>query len=1173
MKLSFFIVFLSCMQVAATGYSQRRISLDLKNTKIKRVLDRIAGQSTVHFLYSNRKVDLQQKIDVQAHGEALDVVLNKVLDGTGFTWKELDNELVVIIPANTAWDNIKVKGRIVSADENEPLPGVTVQVKGTSIGTLTDADGKFSIDAPAGGQLVFRYVGYEVMELPVKANMDVQLKKSSSALTEVVVIGYGVTQKKDLTGSVVSVTPKEFNKGIISNPVQVLQGKVAGLVISKPGGNPNGKVSISLRGASSLSASSQPLFVVDGIPGIDINAVPPDDIVSIDVLKDASAAAIYGSRGANGVIMVTTRRGKDGAPQVSYSGYIGIDRISNTYDVLSADQYRQYLKDNNLDARAWDLGSSTDWQKAVIRTGLSHSHNISMSGGKDNTRYSASVNYLNNEGVVLNSGLERIIGRITLDQGMFNNRLRLGLSMNYVGEKNRYAGQDQDGNGDNRIWEQMIAYNPTAPVYNADGTFYEKLDINDNYNPVALANQIKHQRAMNKFIGSAKATYDITKHLTYDLLLGLERASSDRGLYYSKESPVIEGAGSNGTATRASRTWDNKTLETYFTYNQQWQKNTLKVTAGYSYQNFFTNSMSAGNTQFVSDIFSYNNLGAGQGDQPAVSSGAEENSLVSFIGRAFYSYQDKYLLTATVRRDGSTRFGKDRKWGTFPSASLAWRLTQEPFLQNSSWLQDLKLRVGYGVTGNQEISNYKSPLTYAPGGKVLDNGRWVTSYQIGQNENPNLRWESAAQFNAGFDFVMFKGRLNGTIEYYDKRTKDLLFNYNVPSPPYLFPSMLANVGKISNKGVEESKVVLPTKDQIIAQMKVLRAFHYYLAIDAFGNIPIVTSFAQTDPPRNTPRAEAFKFVEKEILDNIQALPATLDTKNYGKVTKGMAFMLLARLYANAQVYTGTARWADCIKMCDSVTRQGYQLEADYFANFSTHNENSKENIFVVPYDAINAKGMMLHYLTLHYNNRYTYGLPSSPWNGWCTLQAFYESFEDDDKRKTMFLEGQQYSQDGTPLKTEQGDPLIFTRTIGDLANAKQTEGVRIVKYEIQKNTPYADQDNDLVIFRYADALMLKAECLLRMGREGEALAIVNNVRARNFESAKPLPALTLDILLAERGKEFIWEGCRRQDLIRFGKWNSAWQFHPADGEYRKLFPIPQAQLDANPNLVQNPGYK
>ncbi|MDQ0109196.1 iron complex outermembrane receptor protein [Chitinophaga terrae (ex Kim and Jung 2007)] len=804
MKLSFFIVFLSCMQVAATGYSQRRISLDLKNTEIKRVLDRIAGQSTVHFLYSNRKVDLQQKIDVQAHGEALDVVLNKVLDGTGFTWKELDNELVVIIPANTAWDNIKVKGRIVSADENEPLPGVTVQVKGTSIGTLTDADGKFSIDAPAGGQLVFRYVGYEVMELPVKANMDVQLKKSSSALTEVVVIGYGVTQKKDLTGSVVSVTPKEFNKGIISNPVQVLQGKVAGLVISKPGGNPNGKVSISLRGASSLSASSQPLFVVDGIPGIDINAVPPDDIVSIDVLKDASAAAIYGSRGANGVIMVTTRRGKDGAPQVSYSGYIGIDRISNTYDVLSADQYRQYLKDNNLDARAWDLGSSTDWQKAVTRTGLSHSHNISMSGGKDNTRYSASVNYLNNEGVVLNSGLERIIGRITLDQGMFNNRLRLGLSMNYVGEKNRYAGQDQDGNGDNRIWEQMIAYNPTAPVYNADGTFYEKLDINDNYNPVALANQIKHQRAMNKFIGSAKATYDITKHLTYDLLLGLERASSDRGLYYSKESPVIEGAGSNGTATRASRTWDNKTLETYFTYNQQWQKNTLKVTAGYSYQNFFTNSMSAGNTQFVSDIFSYNNLGAGQGDQPAVSSGAEENSLVSFIGRAFYSYQDKYLLTATVRRDGSTRFGKDRKWGTFPSASLAWRLTQEPFLQNSSWLQDLKLRVGYGVTGNQEISNYKSPLTYAPGGKVLDNGRWVTSYQIGQNENPNLRWESAAQFNAGFDFVMFKGRLNGTIEYYDKRTKDLLFNYNVPSPPYLFPSMLANVGKISNKGVEVS---------------------------------------------------------------------------------------------------------------------------------------------------------------------------------------------------------------------------------------------------------------------------------------------------------------------------------------------------------------------------------
>lgn len=373
--------------------------------------------------------------------------------------------------------------------------------------------------------------------------------------------------------------------------------------------------------------------------------------------------------------------------------------------------------------------------------------------------------------------------------------------------------------------------------------------------------------------------------------------------------------------------------------------------------------------------------------------------------------------------------------------------------------------------------------------------------------------------------------------------------------------------------LEGSSVVLPTKDQIIGQMKVLRAFHYYLAMDAFGNVPVVTSFEQTEPPKNTPRAQVFTFIEKEIKDNLAVLPSALDTKNYGKVTKGMAFMLLAKLYANAEVYTGTQRWADCIRMCDSVTAIGYQLEPDYFANFSTKNENSKENIFVVPYDAINAKGMMLHYLTLHYNSRYTYGLPSSPWNGWCTLKAFFEAYDDDDKRKTMFLEGQQYAQDGTPLKTEQGAPLIFSRTIGDLANATQTEGVRIVKYEIQKNTAYSDQDNDLVIFRYADALMLKAEGLLRTGQAGPALTLVNQVRARNFETAKPLLTLTLDNLLAERGREFIWEGCRRQDLVRFGKWNGTWQFHPADQPFRQLFPIPQAQLDANPNLVQNPGYK
>lgn len=375
------------------------------------------------------------------------------------------------------------------------------------------------------------------------------------------------------------------------------------------------------------------------------------------------------------------------------------------------------------------------------------------------------------------------------------------------------------------------------------------------------------------------------------------------------------------------------------------------------------------------------------------------------------------------------------------------------------------------------------------------------------------------------------------------------------------------------KKLASSTIQLPTKDQVTAQMKVLRAFHYYLAMDAFGNIPIVTSFDQTEPPKNTPRAQAFTFIEKEVLDNINRLPATLNTKNYGKVTKGMAFMLLARLYVNAAVYTGTPRWTDAARMCDSITSLGYQLESNYFANFSTRNESSKENIFVVPYDAVNAKGMMLHYLTLHYNNRYTYGLPSSPWNGWCTLKAFYESFPNDDKRKTMFLVGQQYAQDGTPLKTEQGAPLSFTPEIGDLANATQVEGVRIVKYEIEKNTPYSDQDNDLVIFRYADALMIKAEALLRTGQTGGALALVNQVRARNFDTPRPLTTLTLDDLLAERGKEFIWEGCRRQDLIRFGKWNGAWQFHAPDGEYRKLFPIPQAQLDANPKLEQNPGYK
>jgi TonB-linked SusC/RagA family outer membrane protein len=711
-------------------------------------------------------------------------------------------------PASTlvqpvAWT---ITGKVVTA-QGESLPGVTVVVKGTSNGTATDADGAFSLNVPeTAGTLVFSFIGYTSKEVPFTGagNFNVTMLEDAKALEEVVVVGYGTQRKQDLTGAVTSISPKEFNKGVVATPDQLLVGKVAGLTINRNSGDPTGGATMQMRGPSSLTAGSAPFYVIDGVPGVSIDLVAPDDIVSIDVLKDASATAIYGSRAANGVIMVTTKRGKSGKPTLSYSGYAALESVSNRVEVLSAGEYRKFLADNSLAVAESEDGYSTDWQDQLFRKGISHNHNLSFTGGTDETKYNASLNYFKNDGIVKKNDIERVVARLGIDQTAFDGRVRLGLTATNSFIKSNHI--------DYGIFNGAARFLPVSPIMSDNPTYsryggYFQVPGRVNYNnPVAILNQRDETQARNIVLGTGKLGIDLLPGLVFDMTGSMQVEQWDKNYYMSRQdySPSALGI---GRAERQALKHTEKIFESYLTYSKLLGKHEVKVVGGYSYQNSIRNDGIRGNnTTFSSDDLGANNLAVGMGegllhfqDFPR----KEMSTLVSFFSRVSYNFNEKYMFNATVRRDGSSRFGVNNRWATFPSFGLGWRLLEENFMKSQQLFSDLKLRVGYGVSGNQNIAPYRTLTQYGPqADQFLYNGEWINSYAVNQNPNPDLKWESTAMANIGLDFAFLKGRINGSVEYYDKRTEDLLYEYTVPTPPYQHNVLLANGGSMTNKGVE-----------------------------------------------------------------------------------------------------------------------------------------------------------------------------------------------------------------------------------------------------------------------------------------------------------------------------------------------------------------------------------
>lgn len=721
--------------------------------------------------------------------------------------------LLMLVVCQTLFAQTFVAKGVVTDSQREPLIGAYVKVENTKDGTVTDVNGNFSLKCNKDATIEISYIGYVTQKLKASADMNVMLENDAKMLDETVVVGvgYGTMRKSDLTGSIASVQAKDLKQGVITSTEQMLQGKVAGLSVVQSSGSPEAGSTLRLRGGTSLSASNGPLIVVDGIAGVDFNSVQPSEIVSIDVLKDASAAAIYGSRGANGVVIVTTnRQGSDVEKRtMQYNGYVAFASVAKQLDMLSANQWRGYVRENNLGG-ALDYGADTNWQKELLRTAMTHSHNVNFSTTRKNNGFRASITYNSNEGVIKRNNMERLAGSFSGFQYGLNGHLRMEAGVN--------ANFDKWNPIDSRIFERELNLNPTFPVRNSDGSFAQ-LNGTNTENPVELNTNRTQDNKRHRFLGYGKVELEIISGLKATANGSYEFQHTTGGLFKPTYAQM-EGQSEKGWAQRTYAEYTNRQIEAYLSYDKPFaEEHHLNAMAGYSFLDNINEGFGATRSGFETNAFGYNNLAAGTDyRQTDVYSYKSKTKLISFFGRVNYNYAGRYMFTATVRRDGSSVFGANHKWGTFPSASLAWRISDEKFMENTrSWLDNLKLRVGYGVTGNQSgVSAYKSiAVLSASGASYYDSASqtWKNSYVQAQNVNPDLKWESTAQWNIGLDFG-FINRIHGTLEWYHKKTSDLLWTYPVPQPPYIVGTMLANVGTMVNRGVELTlgANILRTKD-------------------------------------------------------------------------------------------------------------------------------------------------------------------------------------------------------------------------------------------------------------------------------------------------------------------------------------------------------------------------
>ena len=724
------------------------------------------------------------------------------------------------------------KSGVIKDANGEPLIGVTVLEQGTSNGTVTDVNGRYTLKTTKpNAKLKVSYIGYESQV--ITPGQSVTLSANDATLNEVVVVGYGTMRRKDVTSSITTVNAKDLDKGVYTDPAQMLQGKVAGLVISSSG-DPNGSSSITLRGSSSLreGEAMQPYYVIDGIPGMDISMVAPDDIESIDVLRDATATAIYGSKAANGVIIITTKKGTEGKTNVSYNGYVAFDNALKTLDMASAAELRASGE------VVEDEGANTDWQDEVLRTGVSHNHNLSISGGNKQTKYIASLNYIDHDGVIRGTEMNRVNGRALITTKVLKDRLTLSAGINAM--RGVHKGVPVGRNGES-VLDAMNYYSPTNPVRNEDGSWFKSDIGSQNYNPLSMINEDSNEFEWRRMQYIGKASLNIIDGLVLNANYSYNSKQKVYSYYNSSLSQLPYG-GTKGKAHRDTRLGHDQTFETYLNYDLTLAKvHKLSLMAGYSWEERVNNDgFGVSVYNFYNDQLGFKNLAYGNfiNGMSDVDSGVEEIVRnISFYGRANYSYDGKYLLQATVRRDGSSVFGANNRWGTFPSVSAAWNIAEESFMKDGIFDQ-LKLRAGYGVSGNAlGFGAYSAYTLFGlnSGSSFTYNGVTYSKIEATQNGNKDLKWETTKMFNVGVDFAFLDSRLSGSIEFYSKKTSDLIWSYDVSTNIYPVGYMNANVGDITNTGIELTINAVPVKTKDFTWQTTVNLAHNKNKVDKHSN--------------------------------------------------------------------------------------------------------------------------------------------------------------------------------------------------------------------------------------------------------------------------------------------------------------------------------------------------
>lgn len=865
MRLTAVFLLAIALHAGATGYSQK-VTLNLSNTSLEKAFKEIRKQTGYVFFYRNDIVRGTPKISITVNDVSINEAMDKCLSNLSLRYSIID-QTVIITPKKTdlvapalqlhpAVPDIQLTG-VVKTASGVPLAGASVKLKGTDIGTTTDASGNFKLTLPGkGGILVISYIGYQSYELAVSKNGEIiaTLSLQDSRLNEVVLIGYGTAKKSDLTGSVSSISSDKITqvKGV-SNVAQALQGEAAGVQVNAASGQPGEKMIIKIRGTNSIGAKNDPLYVVDGLPTDDISAeLNPNDIASIQILKDASSTAIYGSRGANGVILISTKKGREGKTQVAYNGYFGVQSLRKKIKLINASEYAQLQNEvatNDGKSLPWTPaqidslnGKGTDWQDLVYRPANLQSHDLSVSGGNANTKYYTSFGYYNQDGIIQNSNFTRFSFRGNLDQKINE---RLGMITSLSLQQSRYVQANYSNADYGGVPFQTMVMPPTVGVYDASGNYTVFTGVPwGQTNPVGMAATLWNPKNALRLIGNTAFSYEIIDGLKLRASVGVDN-TWERDDSYIPPSNTFGYAPANPGSTPplpelngfASAGYYNSLTfvnENTLSYTKKIGRHFLDAVGGITYQSSVYKSLNSGQAEgFISTIYQNNNI------QAALVPGKPStdyysSKLVSYIGRANYNYMGKYFATFTGRYDGSSVFGENNKFAFFPSGALAWRISEEPFLKNISSVSNLKLRTSYGLSGNQAIQPYQTLASLNNVGIVFNN-QLTTGYYPGALANNSLKWESTAQFDIGADLGLWNDRIQLTADYYNKKTSNLLLPVNLPgSSGFGQSSVLQNVGSVQNRGFEFQ---LATKNitGIFSWSSVLTVSHNATKVLSLGN--------------------------------------------------------------------------------------------------------------------------------------------------------------------------------------------------------------------------------------------------------------------------------------------------------------------------------------------------